>query len=183
MGYTIGDVLTVIAVIVGTLTSIWGMLVAFAMLFPRKAEHSRNIIQSRPWLCFGIGFLTALVGWTVAIFLLNVHNPIATLLGWLTVIAMVLLQAVGGSGMAKLTADRIQSNDKRRSNYRSLERGALLLVLLGLLPVIGWFFFTPVVNLISLGAGVISLFTKKRNVSPTTYTAAEFNANPGEFVV
>ena len=37
MGYTIGDVLTVIGFIFGILFAIWALMVGFALLFPVKA--------------------------------------------------------------------------------------------------------------------------------------------------
>ncbi len=186
MGYTIGDVLTVIALISGSLFSIWATLVGFALLFPKKAQSSRVNIEGHPVICFMVGAFTALIGWTLVIILLNLHNPLVTLLGWLGAVAMLVLQAIGGSGLALLSASRIQKTDRRRSSYRSLERGAMLLVVGGLVPIFGWFFFTPVVNIISLGAGLMSVLQSRRASAEDLYTepVKDFNTNgASEFIV
>ena len=159
MKYTIGDVLTVVGFVFGILVSVWALLVVVGLLFPKKAEYASRQIETRPWG----NFITGVVAYAVAAFativLLNIHNPLFTLLGWGVAVFFIAIMVVGGGGFAMLAANRIKALDPRRSTYRGLERGALLLVVsCGLLPVIGWFAFTPVVMLISLGAGTRAVF-------------------------
>jgi hypothetical protein len=163
MGYTIGDVLTIIGMIFGILVSIWALLVGFALLFPKKARAAQEEIETAPWLSFITGVLTYGIGIALVLVFLNLHNPLSTLIGWMVAIGMLALSVVGGSGLSLLAGKRIQQMDRRRSQYRALERGALLLVVGSLLPVFGWFAFAPLVINFSLGAGALSvIFHRKR---------------------
>ncbi|MEP6753934.1 MAG: hypothetical protein ABJA67_00410 [Chthonomonadales bacterium] len=159
MKYTIGDVLTVIGVIFGILVSVWAVMIAFSLLFPKKSESAKREIQSKPYVNFFFGLVMFAAAAFGTAYLLNFHYPLITLIAWLSAGFWLSVMAIGGSGFALLVAERIKAIDPDRSTYRGIERGALLLVVsCGLLPVIGWFIFTPVVAMISFGAGVRALF-------------------------
>jgi hypothetical protein len=174
MGYTIGDVLTIIGFIFGILVSIWALLVGFALLFPKKARAAQEEIETSPWLCFFTGLFTYAAGIVIVLLFLNLHNPFFTLIGWSAAIVMLALSVVGGSGLSLLAGKRIQQMDRRRSQYRALERGALLLVVGSLLPVFGWFAFAPLVINFSLGAGALSVIFR-RNRAPRYVDAPTYS--------
>jgi hypothetical protein len=107
--------------------------------------------------------LTYGAGVFLVVVFLNLHNPLTTLIGWTIAIVMLALSVVGGSGLSLLAGKRIQQMDRRRSQYRALERGALLLVVGSIMPLFGWFAFAPIVITTSLGAGALSvIFHRKR---------------------
>lgn len=182
MGYTIGDVLTVIGFVFGTLFAIWALLVCFPLLFPHKAERARREVHEHPWRAILAGLLFNTFLTVLAIFLTQQPLPVGKLIGWGVYLVLLGTMAVGGSGIALLAGERIEELDRRRSSFRSLERGAMLLVVGALLPVFGWFGFAPIMFALAGGAGFRALFVRNRATQRSTFTQDAAVAS-GEFVV
>lgn len=182
MGYTIGDVLTVIGLIFGTLFAIWALLVCFPLLFPYKAERARREVHEHPWRAILVGLLfnTFLIV-LATVFLQSPALP-GKLIGWAVYLVLLGTMAIGGSGVALLASERIQEMDRRRGSFRSLERGAMHLVVGALLPIFGWFGFAPIMFVLAGGAGVRALFVRGRAIHRSTVTQ-ETAVTSGEFVV
>lgn len=157
---TSGDVMTVLYAIVGISLSAWATLIGMAMLFGRRASRSEDLIEQTPWKCFWIGLVVAAPVIFLGVVLLALPNGVAKLAGWALLSYLLALSAVGGGGMALILANRIGKMDSNLSRFTSLARASGLLVLISLVPLFGWFAYTPVMILISLGAGVQSIFTK-----------------------
>jgi hypothetical protein len=96
----------------------------------------------------------------VALNLLNVTNGIVKLIGWALLVALFATSTFGGAGLAHLVGERIGKLDSQISPYVALARGAGLIVLMGLVPVFGWFAFVPAALLTSLGAGFQALLIR-----------------------
>ena len=118
----------------------------------------------------------------LATVLLQQPLPLGKLIGWGVYLVLLGTMAVGASGLALLAADGIQQRDRRRSSYRALERGAMLLVVGALLPIFGWFGFAPILFMIAGGAGFRALFMRKGAPQPLR-ARQEAGAASGEFVV
>ena len=186
MGYTIGDVLTVIGLIFGTLFAIWALMVCFALLFPKKVEKAKYEAQVHPWRALIVGAIFNTVLVIVAGALMAAPSPVAKLIAWAIYLVVLGTMAVGASGIALVAADRIQQTDRRRSGYRSLERGAMLLVVGALLPVFGWFGFAPIMFLLAGGAGFRALYVRRHSPVPSAVvreSAGASSAGSQEFVV
>ena len=154
---TFGDVLAVVAGLVGICISAWTTLVLFSLFFPSRANQAANSIRHSASKMALQGFGIVLVMIVAATILFNVHLPIPTLGAWIVVLAMLSLAALGGSGLAMLAADRVQEHEPRLSAYAALMRGAALVVVPGLLPVFGWFLVGPALLFVGVGAGVRAL--------------------------
>ena len=154
---TFGDVLAVVAGLIGICVSAWTTLVLFSLFFPGRANQAANSIRrSASGMAlrgFGIAFVLI-----VAIFVLaKIPLPIAKLAAWTLVLALLSLAALGGSGLALLAADRVQEHEPQLSPYKALTRGAALIVVPGLLPVFGWFLVAPAMLFVGVGAGTKAL--------------------------
>ena len=68
---------------------------------------------------------------------------------------------MGGAGLSLAASRRIREMDPDASEFSALVRGAGVLVLSGLLPVLGWFGIAPVALLVSLGAGLKAVFARR----------------------
>jgi len=164
MGYTIGDVMTFIGLIGGLLISIWASLVGVALIFPRKATRARTHLVSAPWASLILGAALLFLGGLAVVFLLNLHNPLLTFMGWALAIYMLGIMVIGGSGMALVMGSRMQAMDRRCSELRGLSRSAGLMVLAALVPMFGWA-VSVIMWLASMGAGFQAVFTgRKRDV-------------------
>src|SRR6266511_3213032 len=98
MQYTIGDVLTVIGFIFGTLFAIWALMVCFALLFPVKAEKAREEVKYNPWRSLVVGAIFNTVVLFLAIRLIQFPLPVGKLAGWGLLLFLLGTMAVGGSG-------------------------------------------------------------------------------------
>ena len=150
--YTFGDVLGLVAVLLGVCICAWTTLVVFSLLFPARATRAADVIRdSAPKMALR-GFLIAAVLLIAAIVLSKVQMPLAKL-GALTIfLSFLSLAALGCSGLATLVAGRVQEQEPRLSAYAALMRGAALVVVPGLLPVFGWFLVGPAMLFVGIGA-------------------------------
>ena len=64
---------------------------------------------------------------------------------------------MGGAGAAPAAASRVRELDPEASAFSAVARGAGLIVLSCLVPLLGWFGLAPILLLIGLGAGMQSL--------------------------
>lgn len=154
---TFGDVLAVVAALVGISLTAWATLLAFSLSFPGRAEQAATSIRRAPSLIGLRGFGLTLLMVVVAIVLFKIPNPVFKAVAWLDVLTLLSLAALGGSGLAMLMAGRVQDQEPRLSAYAALMRGAALVVVPGLLPVFGWFLVAPIMLVVGIGAGTTAL--------------------------
>lgn len=170
---TIGDVLAVIGIVVATVLSLWALVLATALLFQARAERARARIERSPGKVTLRGALMALVLGVLVAALLNHPNGLLKLIGWVVYLLLLVVGAVGFSGLAALVAQRLAQMEPSLTPYAALSRGALLCVLTTLVPILGWFVAAPLIGFASLGAGAEALFSRAATIaSPTP-------ANPG----
>ncbi len=160
-----GDVFAVVATLAGVCLSAWALLLVAGLMFPAKTRAARRVVEASPWSCVLIGLgLAAFVVFAVA--LAANPNPGVKLAGTTMYLAVLCLGVVGGSGLSQLVGERIQPMDPTLAPYRALARGAGLIVVGGLLPLVGWFVFAPVTLIVSMGAGLRALFTRSEAGAP-----------------
>ncbi|MBC8143225.1 MAG: hypothetical protein H7Y38_17500 [Armatimonadetes bacterium] len=162
---TFGDVLAITLLITVTITTLWAGLVAFTVLFSRRAQVAANALKDAPGKQIGIGALIALVAGTISVMLMTAGGPVA-MIGFAMLAAALALAVLGSSGIALLIAERLQTLEPGQSRLRGATVGAALAVATGLLPVIGWFFLMPALLFASLGAGLAALRTKATAPAP-----------------
>ncbi len=155
--FTFGDVLGIVALLVGVCLTGWATLLAFSLLFPARAEQAAAAIDRSPMAVGVRGLVLTVLTVIVAIVLVQVHKPVFVAITWLLVLSVLSLAALGGSGLAMLMARRIQAHEPHLSAYTALMRGAALVVVPGILPVFGWFLVAPVMLIMGVGAGTRAL--------------------------
>ena len=170
-----GDMLVIVTVVIGIAVSVWALMIGMALLFSRKAQMARDSFEEAPWRSFFIGLIAALVKLGLGIGLLASPNPIAKLAGWGIISLFAAVAAIGAGGLAMLVSDRIDGMEPGMSRFAALLKGAAFVVGAGLLPVLGWFAYAPVVATISYGAGVQAIWRRRarRPVQVTAPTSTE----------
>jgi hypothetical protein len=163
---TIGDVLAVVAGVIGLCVSLWGMLMASVLLFGGAAERGKDRLQAHPTATLLTGAALAGTAGFFGIVLLNQANGLLKLVGWVMLLGLFALGALGSGGVALLVSVRMRGVDSSLSPLASLSRGAGVLVLAGQVPLIGWFLIIPVLVLLSLGLGANGL-RPRRATRPT----------------
>lgn len=170
---TIGDVLAVVGIVVATVLSLWALVLAVALLFQTRAERARARIECSPGRVTLRGALMALVLGVLVAALLNHPSGLLKMVGWVVYLLLLVVGAVGFSGLAALVAQRLARMEPSLTPYAALSRGALLCVLTTLVPVLGWFVVAPLMGFASLGAGVEALFFR----TPAVASSASANSS------
>lgn len=170
---TFGDVLAITLLIVVTVVTLWAGIVAFTVIFSRRAQIAANALTDAPGKQIGIGAVVALVAGTLSVVLMGRGGPVAAF-GFAILAATLAVAVLGSAGLALALSVRLRELDARYSPLSATTRGAALAVAAGLIPIIGWFFLMPAALFASLGAGFTAMRTRKQ----PTVTSSESQAVP-----
>lgn len=150
---TIGDSFSIVAILVGLGLTSWSMIAIIAFLFPSKVKFAATRVETAPVkaLLGGVGMF--IVG-GIGIGLLSAPSPLGKLVGWILMLGVLMIGVYGAAGLSSLASQRLQTlAGPSLNDYAAFLRGAGFLVTACMFPVLGWFLFTPIVLLISMGAG------------------------------
>lgn len=149
---TIGDGFLIALTIFGLFITAWATSVSIMLLFPKMSERARSYAEETPFKAIGLGILLVLLIGFPGVVLLGA-GPLAKLAGWIVVLGLLSIAAVGTSGIAQAAGYRISQLDSSMTAYHAMARGAGFVVGATILPLLGWFFFGPLLLFASLGAG------------------------------
>ncbi|MFN3923103.1 MAG: hypothetical protein ACK4K6_05535, partial [Pseudarthrobacter sp.] len=158
------NVLTVVWFVIAYVAAQTSLMVWAALMFPDRVKRARERVETRPVASFFKGLLFWGVNLLLAfgIFIKEGNPGQIQLTGWLLLGPMLAGSVLGGAAFAEIVAERIRTRSGSDAVMPSLIGGALFTTLAGLMPVIGWFVFYPLVSLISVGAGFPALFREKK---------------------
>ncbi|MBV6395871.1 MAG: hypothetical protein HFACDABA_01458 [Anaerolineales bacterium] len=132
------------------------LLTAWWLLFPAAVERARMRMQHTPGASFWMG-LAALIGFLIPIMILfNLPSGFFKFLGFVAIGVLLVLASLGAAGLAARFADKLN----RIGNFSaigSFVRGAVIIELASILPVVGWFVFLPIALVTTLGASVFAM--------------------------
>jgi len=167
------NVLTVVWFVIGWAAMQTCLGVWLALMLPNRVERARERVEKAPKSTFFAGAAFWIVSAFVAVAMIQNGRPgPVQLLGWISAGPMLAASAIGGAAFAQILSERIRERSPQTSPLSALAIGALCTALSGLLPVIGWFVFLPLVGFISIGAGLSGLFARKggrKEVAPATH--------------
>jgi hypothetical protein len=150
---TLGDVLAIVASLTLICVSMWALVMGVSVLFPDRVARARDTLILRPWRTFWVGLLSTFIGVTFGIAMINLPNPLIKILGTALLLAVLAVGAMGAGGLAQVAAERVQQLDEKLSAYQAQSRGALFIIVSGLVPFLGWFLVAPIVLILGIGAG------------------------------
>ncbi len=129
-----------------------GMLLAWRLLLPKIVTRAEQRLEQTPWQClFGGGFML-FVYLIPVIILFNLPWGIFNGLGLGAIFGLIAITSLGAAGLAGLMGRRLQGLGLETSVVGATIRGAVVLELAAVFPLIGWFIFIPLAFMISLGA-------------------------------
>jgi hypothetical protein len=157
------------------------LLTVLNLLLPIEVERAREKLESQPVRCLVIGLVTLglsfaillLLGYLINLPILQtmasenvsywfaVHGLIRVILTLLLLLVGLGLLSVGAIGLAALANSLGQRIRKAGTSTNPNLSGAMLVVLSGLAPYLGWFVFAPIALAISFGANIQVLFYRK----------------------
>ncbi len=157
------NVLTVVWFVIAYVLAQTSLMFWAAMMFPARVERARERVENRPAKCFFSGLLVWGLHFLVAMAFIKEGNPgPLQLFGWITLAPMLAGSVLGGGAFAEIVAERIRQRSGSTAVVPTLLGGALATTLGGLMPVIGWFVFFPLVSFIAVGAGYPALFRPRQ---------------------
>lgn len=143
------------------------LLTAWWLLFPEKVENARVRISEKPKRSFGFGLIYGAIAAVPTVILFTLPSQFTQVLGWIWLVLVLGAASLGAAGIAAEIGLRL--NWKNDGNYQSqgaFIRGAGILELASVFPIIGWLLFIPVGTLVSLGGAVPAIFNKKEKEEP-----------------
>jgi hypothetical protein len=193
------NVLSVVWFVIGSVATLTAVWVWTCLMLPAPVGRARRRLERQPLVCFFQGLLfcaaallvlTALVYIRLRVllavgeslkdlsFLLGIRSrdyfaPVfVQSVGLMTVGPLLAGLTVGSAGVVQILAGRMRQQRPNGSPLFALCGGALATALSAFLPIIGWLVFTPVVGLMSVGAGVMGVFSRRRLEGDEAHTAA-----------
>lgn len=131
-----------------------GLLLAWVLWVPAVVTRARARFE-RPWRCFGVGVGAALVTVPEVVVAFGAASGWVKLLGWVGMFLLLTLASVGAAGLVVLMGERLGGG--MGSSPWGFVRGAVVLELAVVFPLVGWFVLFPIVTVCALGAAVGSL--------------------------
>lgn len=157
------------------------LLTVLNLLLPAKVEQAREKLESQPVRCLVIGVVGLGLSFSILLllgYLINlqtlqtmasenvsyfyaVHGLVRVILTLLLILLGLGLLSISAIGLAALAKSLGQRIGKVGPSKNPNLIGAILLVLSGLAPYLGWFIFAPIALGIGFGANVQVLFQHK----------------------
>ncbi len=150
--------LSIIIIILFSWGTLAALLVLLPALLPGRVARAQQLVQNRPGRTFVIGLVNALF-FGVLILIFSQGGDLGSLIALMILSALLAVTAVGLAGINQIVQGRLYPND---GGVKVGLKTAVLLIAAGLVPLLGWLVLTPILLLIGLGAGIITLVRRKK---------------------
>jgi hypothetical protein len=138
------------------------LLTTWWLLFPDRVENARLKISETPKKSFWIGLLASAIATVPALILFNLPSQFSQVLAWIWVVLVLGAASLGAAGLAAEIGLRLNwKNDGQFQSLGAFLRGAAIIELAAIFPVIGWLLVLPIGTITSLGGVVRTIFKKK----------------------
>ncbi len=171
------DVYIITLSIVGFLVTSPGLAAAINLFFPRITETAYLRIAQTPVKAFFAGLPVTLVLGVFAALLSSAGGPLQGMAGIIALIWLGIL-TIGTSAMARLLGERLAGMLSGGTELGNILRGAVIYELAALVPLVGWFLFTPIMSQVAVGAALFGIvrWAPKSNVVSTPMQPTEIGA-------
>ena len=149
------DVLLWTFVILGFFVITVAYWVAAVGLAPGLVERSCKRFGSSPWKTFLIGAAIGVPGMGIGLGIANGGPPAIKVFGILIVLLVFLLGLCGSAGLCLRIGKGLVNPLDETQPWLRVKRGGIVLGLMIIFPVLGWFFVLPVAILGGIGAAFL----------------------------
>ena len=149
------DVLLWTFVILGFFVITVAYWVAAVGLAPGLVERSCERFGSTPWKSFLNGASIGVPGMGVGLAIANGGPPAIKVIGILIVLLVFLLGLCGSAGLCLRIGKGLANPLDEAQPWLRVKRGGIVLGLMIIFPVLGWFFVLPVAILAGIGAAFL----------------------------
>jgi len=150
------DVLKYFLIIVGSMIVFVSYWLAVVALFPALVVRTQAQFD-RPFKLLGAGLATVIPLIGLVIYLFKRANPALTLTGSILLGTVIATGLVGVSGLSRRIGQGLPSPLDEAQPWRRVYRGGVVLVLVYLLPFVGWFLILPVTLIMGFAAALLSM--------------------------
>lgn len=155
--FTIGDILATVAIAVGSGLVIWALGLTMTLLFPETARRAAQHIERRPGKSFLWGVMAIVPLLVLIIVLAAIPSPITRALAAVVACGGLVFATLGLGGLGWLVGDRMHSAAPELGWLQARSKGLAVVTIVGMAPVVGWFFTAPIMLILSLGAATRAL--------------------------
>jgi hypothetical protein len=149
------DVLLWTFVILGFFVITVSYWVAAVGLVPGLVEHSCERLGSSPWKSLLIGSAIGIPLLAIGLGMANGGPPALKIFGILLALLVFLVGLCGSAGLClKIGKGLVNPLDEVQPWLR-VKRGGIVLGLMMIFPVLGWFLVLPLTLLFGIGAGIL----------------------------
>lgn len=147
-----------------------GLIFTWWLLFPGPVSRAEARLTHTPGRAFFSGLLLVFLLTVVVVALVNLPLPGANFTAVALVVITLAVSAVGAAGLTHWMAQRLRErSNPGLSPAGGFLRAVVVLELAAAFPIIGWFLFIPLCLILSLGAAVLALMSRR----PRPAAAAE----------
>jgi hypothetical protein len=168
------DVLTWFLIIIGALLVFIAHWLGAYGLFPTLVEGASERYGRRPVAATFLG-LGVLLPTLVLTTVLTQFGPPGNLAALLILTVPVMIALLGSAGLALRVGTGLASPSDAAQPWRRVLRGGIVLALVFLLPVVGWFVVMPWALVSGFGAALMAM-RGGRPAAPRVQTSAEASA-------
>jgi hypothetical protein len=158
--FILGDVFAVVALIATFAASFWAQVALTNLLFHRQVEKSVRCIESKGWRLVGPSLFGAVLLFFSIVMLLG-GDPLMRLVGLAVFLVFYGCSAIGSAAVTLKAARKVTAMEPSIGEFAALVRTAMMICLVCLFPVVGWFLVIPLLSVYSFAAGWGSLFGKR----------------------
>lgn len=139
------------------------LLTTWWLLFPQRVEKIRIRITEKPKKNFGLGLLYSAISAVPAVILFSLPSQFSQVLAWIWLIIVLGAASLGAAGIAAELGLRLNwKNDGGYQSQGAFIRGAAILELASIFPIIGWLLIIPVGTFVGLGSAIPIIFKRMK---------------------
>jgi uncharacterized membrane protein len=165
------DTMAVFFSVLGVMLAFVGLWLLARGLWPRSVEAACDRFERGLVIPFLAGLVPTAIALVMAAVLANAAGKLGGLLAISLVCTYVTFASVGVAGLATRVGLRLGSSIDASQPWRATLRGAIVLVLAFLAPVLGWFVLLPAATIVGAGAATLGLLRSRK---PAEVPAPQF---------
>jgi len=171
------DVYIITLSIVGFLVTSPGLAAAINLFFPKMTGTAYLRIKQTPIKAFFAGLPVTLFFAFWVVVLISAAGPLQGLAFALGTVWLGIL-TIGTSAMARLLGERLAGMISGGTELGNILRGAVIYELATLVPLVGWFLFTPIMSQVAVGAAMFGLvgWAPRPKATPTPMQPTGYGA-------
>jgi hypothetical protein len=148
-------------------------------LFPRLVDHARANYGRKPITATLLGLLIAIPTLVLAIALFTtLPHPAVRILVILALMVPLLLSLLGSAGLAARIGAGLPAPTDGIQPWKQVLRGGVVLGLIFVMPILGWFLILPLTMVSGLGVAVMALRASAKLASEPVTAARPSPAIP-----